>query len=358
MILIDFSAIQYQNLFGVISGLGIEPKENGKYEPEEFMPAFLGCLLQTIIEVDNTYRYEFGDIVLCLDNVKEGLWRKQYLKSYKETRKANREESPVPFDAVFPKIEEFLEQIRKNTPYKIVSVSKSEGDDAILCLAKAFSKTEKILIYSSDKDMIQAQKYGNVTQFSPLMKKFLTAESKAGSMNEWLLEHCILGDPADEVPKITDFTEFSDNFKAYLSGKNLNITPKEYLELPEETIEDLESNYSVMKKSGKTEKKDIWKQMKLGPATLKKIIDSGKFQEFLDSNPLYRPNLERNKRLVLAEYIPQEIYDECVKQVLENKKITYSNIDDFKNYLVNLGLSAMSELVNFDLGKASLDDFL
>ena len=51
-------------------------------------------------------------------------------------------------------------------------------------------------------------------------------------MDGWLLEHICLGDVADEVPKIVDHTEFSDNFIAYLQENDIEqLTPKEFKEL-------------------------------------------------------------------------------------------------------------------------------
>ena len=69
--------------------------------------------------------------------------------------------------------------------------------------------------------------------------------------------------------------------------------------------------------------------MRLGVKTLDKIVKNG-LDEFLDSNELYRENLERNKKLILMEYIPEFIKTDCLNQI----KTKDVKSDEFKNYLI------------------------
>lgn len=341
MILVDFSGFLFQNIFGAINA--VNPKvneETGKYNAKDFMPVARAFILSAIIKAQEEYSVLKGEVCICLDNTRNGNWRKEFLSSYKGSRKEGREQSEIPFDEVFEDINEFVEQLRENTPWRVVDVPRAEADDVILCIAKHFAKKEPVMILSSDKDMIQAQKHGDVVQFSPLTKKWLTPESKGGDMDFWLTEHVILGDDADEVPRITFHTEFSHNFAKYLKENNLDYTPKTFNNLiPEEQLLIID-NYNVLDKRGN---KDVWKNPRLGPATIQKMIENGTIEEWLDSNELYRENYERNKRLVLDDYIPEDIYNSAVANYLNSKKsINKDNTIQFKEYLKTHGLERFS----------------
>lgn len=356
MLLVDFSGIMFQSIHSATATLKNELvlREDGKYNVDDIMPAIKGFVIQQLFNYQEMFS-SYGSMTICLDSHSNN-WRKTVYSDYKASRKDEREESPIPFDKIFPYIDEMISQFIANTPWNVVKVRGAEADDVILVLAQAYSDVEEVLILSSDKDMIQAQQKANVKQYSPLTKKWITFETKSNSMNNWITEHIVLGDTADDVPRITDKTEFTASFKKYLDGIGINYTPKEYLGLNPEKIVEIEENYNVLDKKGQ---KDIWKNPKLGPKTLQKIMESGEFEEWLNSNELYRPNYERNKKLVLQEYIPTEIFNECIIKYKENNKNNI-NINEFKNYLYSAGLMTLAETLpkNFVSGTISIDDFL
>lgn len=357
MILVDFNGLLYQNLFGSITACQPEIQEDGKYLLKDFMPTAKGFLLDTLFNIQQDYQYTYGTMTICLDNTKGGNWRKEHLKSYKGSRAEAREESEIPFDKVFEDVNCLVNQLKENTPYKVISVETAEADDVILCLAKQYAQKENVLIISADKDMIQAQRHGNVKQYSPLTRKWITPETKGGDMNLWLQEHIILGDTADEVPRITEHTEFTTAFKNHLLLKGLNFTPKEYNELSYDDQDLIEETFEVLDRWGH---KDIWKQPRLGPAKIQKILNEGKLDEFLDSNELYRENYERNKRLVLDDYIPTNIYNKSIENYINAKtEINGKNSDEFVKYLNDCGLGklALNLPLNFTKGTFSLEDF-
>lgn len=341
MILVDFSGILFQNIYGAINAT--KPKvdeETEKLVTTDFMPVARAFILSCLFKVQQEYSSTKGEICICLDNTRDGNWRREYLTSYKGSRKEGREQSNINFGEVFEDIDEFVDQLRKNSPWRVVDVPRAEADDVILCLAKQYAKTEPVMIISADKDMIQAQRHGDVVQFSPLTKKWVTPETKGGNMDFWLTEHIILGDDADEVPRITERTEFSPAFSKYLSEKGLEYTPRTFNALSWEEQESILDKFDVLTKKGT---KDVWKQPRLGSVTIQKMIDAGKIEEFLDSNELYRENYERNKRLVLDDYIPSEIYNASVLKYIEGKKsITKDNTVAFKQYLASHGLERFS----------------
>lgn len=358
MILVDFSGIMFQNIFASVSIAKPKPNTTGKYNLEDFMPVTKGLILDTLFNLQQQYSSSHGDVTICLDDNSVPNWRKTILPCYKSTRKLARDESEIPFDGVFRQIDEMLTQIKTNTPWKVVSVPSAEADDVILCLAKHFSKYEPVLIVSSDKDMIQAQRYPNVSQYSPIAKSFITPETKGGDMNFWLTEHVMLGDSADEIPKVTDNTQFSDEFYKYLKANNYRYDEEEYSQLPFSIRSMVEYDYNILNKHNK---KDIWKTIRFGPKTVQKMLENGTVEEFLDSNPLYRKNYERNKQLILDDYIPDSIRYECIKQYGDQvKEVTSENTKAFKDYLVMSGLSRLVETLpfNFVTGIISIEDFM
>lgn len=340
MILVDFSAIMFQSIFASPKVANAELVD-GKYQIEDIENVIRGLIISELFDYQSR-NARYGNLVICLDSSNN--WRRDILSSYKGSRKNARSESAIPFDKVFPIIEELKEQIVHNTIWDVIQVDRAEADDVILVLADEMANKEDVLIISSDKDMIQCQKYhDNITQYSPMKHEFLTFENKAHTMSRWILEHTILGDSADEVPKITDYTEFTEAFK-----KHCQMTPKEFLELNEEQQALFINTFDVVDKKGN---KDIWKNMRLGAKTLEKIVSSG-LDEFLDSNELYRKNLERNKQLVLMEYIPTYIKDECLEKIKTRKDI---NCNKFKEYLIEHSLTELSNTMPFNFYTTKLD---
>lgn len=361
MILVDFSGVLFQNVFGAVSALkdDLVLRDDDKYETSLLFKTIKGLVINSIITFQEKFS-KYGDVVICLDSHTKN-WRKDVLKTYKGSRKEGREQSHIPFDELFPIVDEMIEQFKTNTPWKVVLVEGAEADDVILCLAQTYSKIEDVMIISSDKDMIQAQRSERVHQYSPLTRKYVTAETKSDNLNDWIQEHIILGDVVDEVPRITDNTEFSKSFIEYLKSLGLSYTPKQYLQLSDVERENIEFDYNVMTKKNE---KDIWKNIKLGPKTIQKMILSNTLDEFLDSNELYRENYERNKILVLQEYIPTEIYNNAILSLKEQEKDTI-NISNFKNYLNDSGLFELSESLprnfvncNNSNNTISIDDFI
>jgi hypothetical protein len=72
--------------------------------------------------------------------------------------------------------------------------------------------------------------------------KWITPDTKSGSMQEWIYEHICLGDDSDNVPKIVQDTEFSTEFIQYMKDKNQEYIVYDWKKLPyNEQKEFLES---------------------------------------------------------------------------------------------------------------------
>jgi hypothetical protein len=347
MILIDFSSIIHRMIYTSCSNAKPK-KENGKYITSEFIGLTKRFILYELFNIKQEHGNQFGELVICLDESSNGYWRKQFYPAYKASRKIVREESEIDFSEVFFEINQLIQQLVENLPWKVVCVDTAEADDIILILAKEFSKNEKILIHSPDKDMIQAQRNENVYQYSSLTKKWIVPETKNSTMDEWIQEHICLGDGCDEVPKIVDHCEFSDNFLKYLesvfkSKDEIPKTPLEFKKVQNLNKKELLQNFKIYKTNRKGENigiLDIYKDIRFGRTNLKKEIKKfGSLDKWLDSNPLYREHYNRNFKLVMEEGIPQNIRNLCFENY--NKAPTNYNKKEFENYLITNDLKSI-----------------
>lgn len=355
MILIDYSSILHRKIFTSITNM--KPSiVDGKYVTQEFIGFTKYQILEELFKIEREYGAKYGELVICMDNKSpEGYWRVDVLSTYKQHRSKNRQESDIDFSTVWPEINALTEVIVENLPWRCIEVHRAEADDIILVIASEFKKFNPILdyskplilIHSPDKDMIQEQdSTGVIHQYSALTNKWIEPENKNSNMKEWLMEHVCLGDKSDDVPKIVDNTEFSDNFIIYLEKNGIkDLTPPSFKAsktLSKEQKVKLLTEYDVynFNRAGEQQEKDIYKKISFGPKTLtKKIKEFGSLDNFIDSNPQYRYNYERNKKLVLTEGIPDYIREGVLK-AFAGAKYDY-NFKAFEEYLSENNLSSV-----------------
>lgn len=347
MILVDFSSILHRKV--ATAAFDAKPKIiNGKFRTSDFSSLMLHYILQDLIDISTSYKHEFGDMVLVMDDWSKQYWRKDVYSDYKSNRTKARTESNINFKEVFEITNELVEILEKFTPWKCITVPKAEADDVILVLARYYNNREKILIHSPDKDLIQAQSNNEtVYQYSPLTMKWLVPENKHDSMEHWLLEHILFGDATDNVPKITEHCEFSINFLEHLAKFDIdekfkNVLHFKYgyeennniIKLDKSIKHNILSTFNIYKKNRKGESTilDVYKDVRFGPAGLQKCIqEHGSLDKFLDSNALYRKHYERNKILVLEDGIPDYIRIDSIQAYIDAS--TNTNRDELEKYL-------------------------
>jgi 5'-3' exonuclease len=348
MILVDFSSIIFRKMFTSIKHAK-PSKIDDVYITAEFIHLAKYYVLQELFQIKQEFSNEYRDIIICLDDSKNGYWRKDIYPQYKENRKARREKSEINYTEVFEEIDKLIEQIRENLPWKVLKIDRAEADDIILILAEEFKNSENILIHSPDKDLIQAQKNTqNVQQYSSLTKKFMKATDKFDSMEAWLIHHIVLGDAVDGIPKIVDCTELSPKFLVYLEKRNYGVikTPMDFKENDTISIEkkkELIQNFDVYKSNRNKEStciKDIYKKINFGSSKLKKKIhEFGGLNNWLDSHPLYKQHYERNFKLIMSEGIPENIRNQIIINFKE--AISVYNDKNFKEYLIENNLKSI-----------------
>jgi 5'-3' exonuclease len=142
---------------------------------------------------------DFGEMVIACDNT--NYWRKQIFPYYKANRKKNQEKSEMDWKAIFECMNKIRAELKEFFPYRVIDIETAEADDIIGTLVNNFGSEiggVPILILSGDKDFIQLQTYGNVKQYDPTRKKWVSHNNP----EEFLKEHIMKGDSGDGVPNI------------------------------------------------------------------------------------------------------------------------------------------------------------
>ena len=252
MILVDMNQI---SLASVMMHLNITKRDS--IEP--------GMVRHMILNSLRMYRQsffeEYGELVICYDS--KHYWRRDYYPEYKASRKKTRDSSGHDWDDIFEFLNMMKEEIKDNFPYKVLEVYGAEADDIIatLCHELEFDNG-KTLILSGDKDFVQLQKYRNVTQYSPITKKFVNGIDP----NEYLYEHILKGDTGDGVPNVLS---------------------------PDNTFVD---------------------GLRQKPLSKKKIAEwAGPMCEQMLPNDEVKRNYQRNKKLIDLTQSPNELFMECKK---------------------------------------------
>lgn len=145
------------------------------------------------------FRDQYGEVVIAVDS--KSPWRHDVFPQYKAKRKEARKESSVDWREVFRITGLVCEEIKENFPYKVVKVDRCEADDIIAALAEQtqeFGFGEPVMIISSDKDFVQLQRFNNIKQFSPALKKMMTTNNPRKDLLDLILK----GDQADGIPNV------------------------------------------------------------------------------------------------------------------------------------------------------------
>ena len=188
MVLVDFNGLAIGSILGQLSR-GEELSEN----------LVKHIILNNLRVYRNKYpESKHGRMVICCDS---SSWRKDVYPEYKASRKTNRAKDKHDWQMIFDLIEDTLNDIRSNFPYAVIKIDKAEADDIIgaLTIEKSIPLIgEDVVIISADKDFIQLQKHGHVTQWSPMFNKII----KEDNPSKYLFEHILKGDSGDGVPNV------------------------------------------------------------------------------------------------------------------------------------------------------------
>ena len=187
MIIFDYNQVVISNLMEQIgsSKTAVEPT------------LVRHMVLNTIRAYVKKFKESHGpEVVIACDT--KNYWRRDIFPFYKAGRKKARDASGHDWSAIFDCMNLIKQELREYSPYKVVEVETCEADDVIATLAQKYSATQKIMILSSDKDFAQLQRYPNVEQYSPILKKFIKEPLPLAQLKQMIIR----GDKGDGIPNI------------------------------------------------------------------------------------------------------------------------------------------------------------
>lgn len=187
MIIFDFNQVAISNLMEQIG--------SSKTAVEE------GLVRHMILNTIRTYVKKFKEshgpeVIIACDN--KNYWRREIFAHYKAGRKKAREASGHDWNTIFECLNKIRDELKKYSPYKVVEVDTCEADDIIATLVQKYSATQKIMILSSDKDFAQLQRFPNVEQYSPILKKYIKEPLPLVQLKQMVIR----GDKGDGIPNI------------------------------------------------------------------------------------------------------------------------------------------------------------
>lgn len=281
MLIIDLNQVLIANLMQQINA-------NPKMKLEENLIRHM--VLNSLRSYVKQFKSKYGDIVIACDSKK--YWRREVFPFYKANRKKDREKSPLDWNMIFETLNKIRDELKTFFPYKVLEIEGAEADDIIAVLTARKSKNEEVLILSSDKDFVQLQKYPNVTQYSPILKKFVTTDNPT----EYIKEHILKGDRGDGIPN-------------FLSADN---------------------TFAVGERQ--------------------KVINKKKLDEWLSKDPsdfctneIMLRGYKRNQMLVDLDYIPETLKSQIVEAYENTKTGSKQNL---MNYFIEKRLKNLIEVLD------------
>lgn len=280
-ILIDLNQVLISNLMQQINS-------DPKIKLEEALIRHM--VLNSLRSYVRQFKSKYGEIIIACDSKK--YWRREVFPFYKSNRKKDREKSEFDWTLIFETLNKIRDELKEYFPYKVIDVEGAEADDIIGVLAPRLAASSEVLILSSDKDFVQLQKYKNVTQYSPILKKFIQIEDPT----RYVKEHIIKGDRGDGIPNFLS----ADNVFA-LGGRQKSIN---------------------------TNKLNEW------------LVQSP--EEFCTNETLLR-GYKRNQMLVDLDYIPENI-KKAIVDTFDNTKV--GSKQKLLNYFIEKKLRNLIEVLD------------
>jgi 5'-3' exonuclease len=187
MIIFDFNQVAISNLMEQIGS------SKTKVEETLVRHMILNSIRTYVKKFKNTHGPE---VIIACDN--RHYWRRGIFEHYKASRKKARDASGHDWNTIFDCLNKIRDELKEYSPYKVIDVDTAEADDVIAVLAIKYSATEKVMILSSDKDFAQLQKYPNVEQYSPILKKYIKEPLPGAQLKQLIIR----GDKSDGIPNI------------------------------------------------------------------------------------------------------------------------------------------------------------
>jgi len=277
------------------SGLAIATIVVNKVDDENLLRHMI---LNSLRQYRVKYKKDFGELVLAIDG--KNNWRRGYYPQYKANRKKKREEDTFDWAKAFSIMHDIKEEILANFPYKVIEVDECEADDIIgeLCAnTQEFGQYEDVMIISADKDFLQLQRYPNVRQYSPLLKK----EYKEDAPLVGLMEKIMTGDAGDGVPNV-----LSDD-DVFVEGRRQTPLSKKKKEAIKEDLAEGELLYAASWYRNYQRNETLIDLTKTPDRLKKQIIEKYNSQDQWHNKGLVFPYLINKNMKMLIESVEEFI---------------------------------------------------
>lgn len=260
----DIVAIDWNSL-ALTVGIGI-----WNYQKELVPTAISSAIVNRIKAVSNEYGMTDATIIIGMDSAP--YWRQKLVfEHYKQHRKLQKDTSYFPFNEFFAISNSMLEIMNTGTEMRVVNEQTVEADDVCAMAAKLAER--RLLIISSDHDVTQVcHMYPNkqIAQYSPRRKGLIDPNEYSKA------DHVLKGDPGDGIP-------------AYNQVDDIFVNP------PAVTVR----------------RKPITSAM----LTYYDTHGHEKFKDAYCSSQIERDRVDRNRKLVCFDYIPEDIQDRVVTAI-------------------------------------------
>ena len=281
MILIDFS------------GIAIATIAVNKVNDESMLRHMM---LNSIRMYRTKFKKDYGEVVLAIDSGNN--WRRNYFPQYKANRRKDRAESDFDWGEAFRILHLVQEEIKENFPYHVIKIDECEADDIIGTLVEntqEFGQYEDVMIVSSDHDFKQLQKYNNVKQFSPMMKKPVVEDHPKTNLTLKILT----GDAGDGVPNV-----LSDD-DVFVAGRRQTPLSKKKKEAILEDLSEGELLYAASWYRNYCRNETLIDLTKTPDRLKEKILEEYKNQDPLKNKGLVFPYLINKNMKMLIESVEE-----------------------------------------------------
>jgi len=185
ILIIDFSQVVISGLQGAVSSSKL------KVLDEDLIRHLM---LNSVRSAVFKFKKDYSNIIIACDS--RSYWRKEVFPHYKAGRKKSRDKSALDWAMIFDVMTRVKQELKENFPYKVIEVDRAEADDIFGTLVPRLASNESIMMVSSDGDFKQLHQYGDVKQYSSMMKVFVKSPNPQLELKEKILT----GDSGDGVP--------------------------------------------------------------------------------------------------------------------------------------------------------------
>lgn len=275
--------------------------------------------------------FKADEVILALDS--KPYWRKEIYPFYKVNRKTRelKEEKEnkdwFEYEEYYKNMDEFIGEIKKNLPFKIVESKGCEADDiaGVLCYSDLLKDFNKVVV-TNDSDYLQLLQTQNTFIYNPTKREFMTSKDPK---KEMLMKIC-LGDDSDSIPSIENTETYKEPFLQYCV-EDLKIADNEDLV----KIKFQQNENLFMKSSVDFQRTYGIKGTRSHKFSKKKateLINSSKLLDFLkeSENKEIKEKFMRNNQLINLQNQPKEIKNLILKTYQDCESIkTLKNLYGF-----------------------------